>query len=191
MSSKKAKWDNKLKLYRTNKGYSQSDIAEIVGLSQNTIHQIEKGSLSGRKHMDRIGKVLKIEPALVFPYYNFLTYSEAAAVLEVSSTLISKRVEDNSISCYIIGGIKMVSRSDLLSSNIKRRGKKSIRLIMEDFLSERNGEGGTVEEMLDLLGPYSSDDSREKKRKSLQSILSRSREFRVDKNKKPPLWHVV
>ena len=184
------KWDNELKLHRTNRGYSQSDIAEMVGLSQNTIYQIERGALSGRKHMDSIGYAIKMPPNLIFPYYEYLTYSEAAEKVGVSSTLIAKRVEDGSIEASVVGGVKMVKREDLQISTIKKRPLRSIRVVMSEFLETRNGTGGTVEEMLYLFGPYPSSIEREKKRKSMQSILSRSTEFIVDKNQKPPLWHV-
>jgi len=85
----------------------------------------------------------------------------------------------------------MVKKSELFNSSVKKRQKKSIRLVLVGFLASKHGKGASVEEMLALFGPFLSDDDREKKRKSLQSILSRGEEFRVDKNEKPPMWHLT
>lgn len=187
-NKEKTKWENDLKRYRTNKGYSQNDLALAVGLSQNTIHQIEKGNLSGRKHMDAISTILKTDGALIFPYYDFLTYSEAAWLLNVSSTLIAKRVEDGTLPIYVLGGIKMVKKSELFVKSVKKRGRKGIRVTILSYLAEKNGAGATVDELLSLFGPFTDKDSKEKRKKSIQSILSRSDEFEVNKNISPPRW---
>ena len=43
-SFREIKLGNNLKYYRTNAGYSQGDLAELVGTSRNTISAIENGT---------------------------------------------------------------------------------------------------------------------------------------------------
>jgi len=182
------KWDNRLKVIRLNKGFNQVDIAESVGLSQNTILQIEKGKLSGRKHMDSIARVLNVDPVDVFPYYDLLTFVEAATEMGVSHTLIATRVEEGVLPSTSIGSSKLVSRADLKRVRVRKRPGPSIKEALRLFLMENDRSGATVAELTGIFGPFSSDVERDKKMNSVRTILSRHPEFTSDKSKSPPIW---
>ena len=184
-TARKPVWVNNLKEYRIKKGFSQTDLADQVGLSQQTILQIVKGILSGRKHMDVLSSMLKAPGLSVFPYYEFVTYTEAAQMLGVSPTLISKRVDEGIVKAESFGNVHMIHRSNV-SESILRRQRVSIRKQMKILLSE-SPSGLSVDSIVEALGPFDGDELLKKKR-SIQSILSRGDEFYVDKDGKPPIW---
>lgn len=180
------KWVNNLKTIRVNKGYSQADIADFVGLSQNTILQIEKGNLSGRKHMDCLATAMKVDPRDLFPYYDYISLSEAAEKLGISVTAVSKRLDSGSIKYEVFGSSKMIHQNEVSLSSTK---KKSIKDILKDFLV--SATSASIDDMVLLFAPFDNDDDRLKRKRTIQSTLSRSPQFKVDKNADPPQWYFI
>lgn len=180
------KWSNNLKKFRVNKGYSQADIADFVGLSQNTILQIEKGNLSGRKHMDCLSSALKIDARDIFPYYDYVSLSEAAEKLGISVTAVSKRVDSGSLPHKVFGASKMIHVDDLGDTKVK---KPSIKEVLRDYLVSSGYS--SIDDMVVLFAPFETEEDRAKRKRTIQSTLSRNSEFQVDKNADPPKWYIV
>lgn len=59
----------KIKMYRTNKGMTQKELGEAIGVKHNTVSAYETGTISPEQDMlFAISKVLKIRVDDLFPY---------------------------------------------------------------------------------------------------------------------------
>jgi excisionase family DNA binding protein len=141
--------------------------------------------------MESIARFLRVPVEDVFPYYGYITLTEAAAELNVSTSMVSKRIKAGKIPFQDFGTTKMVKKSDIERLKVTSRKKKSIKATVSEFLEHRNGSGATVDEFLSLFEPFPTEDDMKTKKKSIQSVLSRSFEFEVDKNCAPPRWRLV
>jgi len=196
-------WVNNLKSARERIGLKQMDIACAVGIGQTTVASIEKGHLSGRDYMDSITDYLcrsahvlghlGFSPEHIFPYYGYITYTQAADILGVSSTLVSRRVEEGVFTSHRIGSTRLLLKSEVESvggESLRRRSGQSYRQRVSEALNNNGNGGMTSEQLLIRLGPYQSLEEANKRRKSIQVILSRGREFTADKSRNPARWTV-
>lgn len=181
-------WQNNLKAIRKRKGLTQKDIQVAVNVGQTTLSAIERGRISGRKHMDQIARAVRADPREIFPYYDYLTYDEAAKELGVSATLISRRVEEKRLKAYTRGNHKFIKRSDLATATIRLRTGPSMRQVLIDTL--RDSDGLTSAELLEAFSPFENDEQKKKIKRNLQTVLSRSKEFVDDKATYPPKWRL-
>lgn len=138
--------------------------------------------------MDSIAKLLKVEPEELFPYYDLLTFVEAAAEIKVSHTLIANRVEDGTLPVTVIGSSKLVSRRDLEKIRVRKRTGPSIKEALMEFLTEHSRTGATVAELTEIFGPFEDKSARDRRMNSVRTVLSRHEEFTSDKSKSPPVW---
>jgi excisionase family DNA binding protein len=181
-------WKNNLRELRKRKGYTQRDIQLAINIGQTTLSAIERGRISGRKHMDEIAKTLRANPREIFPYYDYLTFDEAAKELGVSATLISRRVAEKKLKTYTRGNHKFIKRSDLLNTKIKLRNGPSMRQVIIDTLKETDGLTST--QLLEAFAPFTDEEQKKKIKRNLQTVLSRSKEFVDDKATYPPTWRL-
>lgn len=180
-------WSNNLKRIRKHKGYSQKDIQDSCNIGQTTLSAIELGRISGRNHIEVICKALRATPKEVFPYYDYLTFEESARELGIPRSIVIKRIKENNIKYYQKGDTKFLRRSDLQLEVFKEKVKPSIRITLINIL-ENNTNGYSSPELLEFLGPFSSKEVKDRTRRSLQSILSRSKEFIDDRSTSPSTW---
>lgn len=182
-------WKNNLRRIRKQKGYTQRDIQTAIDIGQTTLSAIERGRISGRKHMDAIARIIHANAKDIFPYYDYLTFEEAAEELGVSSTLVSRRVKEGKLKYHQKGNLKFIKRSDIKNENIKKRTRPSIRQVVISALSDVTS-GLTSTELMEYFKPFADDAEEQRTKRSLQSILSRSKDFVDDKTTYPPKWNL-
>lgn len=170
------RWVNGLKAARIAQGKSQTDVANHIGRKQNTISAIERGARSGREYMDQIAEYLRVDPSAVFPYYDFYSYEEAAELMGVSSTLISRRVDENALASETISGMRLIPKSALDGAELRKRSSKSIRSRMRDQL-RANPTGLTSRQLLMEFAPFEDEDAEKRAFQTVQQLLARWDEF--------------
>jgi excisionase family DNA binding protein len=186
------RWANNLKAARIRAHKSQEEVATHIGRKQRLISAIERGDRSGREYMDEIAEYLRVSnPALIFPYYDYYTYEEAAELMGVSSTLIARRVTKGELPHESIGTVRFIPKDALRNVELRKRIGKTKRERLRELL-EASPDGLTSDSITDSFGPFKSDDERRKLRQVVQTILSRSPEFikGVAQGKDAPLWTV-
>jgi len=226
-------------------GPTQLALANQVGIAQTTIAAIENGIISGRGYMDSIATHLGVtDPGLIFPYYGYVSSSEAAREFSLPAHAITLKVNEGELPHEVFGGMKLIPRTaftpEVIGSLKIEPRNPNVREFVREAL-QQNGNGGLTSDALLALGETPEerehkailtediatlsgciDDlrvqlrtdpsidraealneihilkeecsrlrrERDKKKQTIQSILSRSVEFYSDKSQTPPRWRL-
>lgn len=182
-------WPNNLAEVRKLRGRSmtQARLAELVSeqgdhVGQTTIAAIETGRISGRKYMHKIAAILGVDVKEIFPHAAFSSVSEAAEAVGAKPTQIYR----SGVPMFKIKGTNFVKMEDVLGTPLKKRVGPSLREQMHYFLNEEGPM--TVGELTDQFGPFANNEERDKRKNTVQVLLSRSPEFLADRSTYPARW---